>query len=113
MGHTKSYTFVDYATQAYLGLVALMILVFHNATVPHWGALVAIHVAVIASIHCLVACRKRAPQGRLFRLLDFVRHFYPVALYAFLYAETGWLNRSSALRSPAHAICLVAAIRLI
>jgi membrane-associated phospholipid phosphatase len=25
--------------------------------------------------------------------VDFLRHFYPVLLYAFFYAETGWLNR--------------------
>jgi hypothetical protein len=30
----KNYTFVDYATQAYLALVGLLILLFHNATVP-------------------------------------------------------------------------------
>jgi hypothetical protein len=28
------YTFVDYATQSYLAAVGLLILFFHNATVP-------------------------------------------------------------------------------
>jgi hypothetical protein len=33
---TRSYRFVDYATQAYLLLVGILILFFHSGRVPHF-----------------------------------------------------------------------------
>lgn len=86
----KNYTFVDYATQAYLALVGLLILFFHNSTVPGWPRLLGAHVACLLLVHWLIhahARRKPAP------LLDFLRHFYPVLLYTALFVETGSLNR--------------------
>lgn len=86
----KRYTFVDYATQGYLALVAVVVLVFHNDTVPHWPWLVAAHVAGLLLVHGLIRfCKTERPVA----LLDFLRHFYPVFLYIWFYAETGWLNR--------------------
>ena len=86
----KNYTFVDYATQAYLALVGLLILFFHNTTVPGWPRLLGAHAACLLLVHWLIqayARRKPAP------LLDFLRHFYPVLLYTALFVETGSLNR--------------------
>lgn len=86
----KNYTFVDYATQAYLALVGLLILLFHNATVPAWPRLLGAHAAGLVLVHWLIqahARRKPAPP------LDFLRHFYPVLLYTAFFVETGSLNR--------------------
>jgi membrane-associated phospholipid phosphatase len=86
----KNYTFVDYATQAYMALVGLLILVFHNDTVPNWPGLLGAHVVGLVLVHWLIqaqARRKPAP------LLDFLRHFYPVLLYTAFFVETGSLNR--------------------
>lgn len=86
----KHYTFVDYATQAYLGLTGLLILLFHNWTIPHWPWFVGAHALAMVLIHALIqfcAVRRRAA------LIDFFRHFYPVLLYAAFFCETGSLNR--------------------
>lgn len=98
----KSYTFVDYATQIYSMVVALLILCFHNHTVPHWTWLVAAHLLGLGLVHALIVAA--APRSRpashsslctphSYQLLDFFRHFYPVLLYIWFFAETGWLNR--------------------
>ncbi len=86
----KNYKFVDYATQGYAALVAVLILLFHNATVPHWPWLLAAQIAGLALVHGLVALHA-ASQPR--KWLDFLRHFYPVLLYTWFFAQTGWLNR--------------------
>jgi hypothetical protein len=86
----KNYTFVDYATQAYLALVGLLILFFHNSTVPGWPRLLGAHAACLLLVHWLIqAYARRKPAS----LLDFLRHFYPVVLYTALFVETGLLNR--------------------
>jgi len=84
------YTFVDYATQAYSALVALLILVFHNQTVPAWPWLLAAHALGLAAVHWLVQPHGRGP---LAPALGFLRHFYPVLIYLWFFCETGWLNR--------------------
>jgi membrane-associated phospholipid phosphatase len=86
----KAYTFVDYATQAYLALVGLLILLFHGATVAHWQWLVSAHIAVAIMIQALIRGSLSHPGAAGLR---FLRYFYPVLLYAGLFAETGWLNQ--------------------
>ena len=86
----KNYTFVDYATQAYITLVALLVLFFHNETVPHWAWLVGGHAVGLVLVHCLIQVHARSRPGWL---LDFLRHFYPVLLYTVFFIETGSLNR--------------------
>ena len=86
----KNYTFVDYATQGYTALVGLLILFFHNDTVPAWSGLLAAHAAGLVLVHLLIQVQARRPRNRL---LDFVRHFYPVLLYTAFFVETGSLNR--------------------
>ena len=86
----KNYTFVDYATQAYLALVGLLILLFHNSTVPDWPRLLGLHAAGLVLVHWLIQAHARWKPAPL---LDFLRHFYPVLFYTALFVETGSLNR--------------------
>jgi len=88
-GITRSYRFVDYATQAYLLLVGILILFFHNGRVPHFHLFLLAHVAGILAIHAFVAGSARRPENRFF---SFFRHFYPLILYLFLYRESEQLN---------------------
>src|SRR5262249_3547020 len=85
----KHYTFVDYATQIYSGIVALVILLFHNQTVRFWPVQFTAHVLVIILVHQLVRLNARSSN----KPLDLLRHFYPVGLYIWFFSETGWLNR--------------------
>ncbi len=86
----KHYTFVDYTTQAYVALTGLLILFFHNVTVPHWPWLLGAHALGLVLVHWLIhSCAGRPPA----RVLDFLRHFYPVLLYTAFFCETGSLNR--------------------
>jgi membrane-associated phospholipid phosphatase len=86
----RGYTFVDYATQAYLAIVALLILFFHGQTVPYWQWLFLAHAGILAAIHWLVVSCARGRGGKA---LGFFRHFYPVLLYAGFFAETGLLDQ--------------------
>lgn len=85
----KHYVFIDYATQGYMAVVALLILMFHGDNVPFWPWLLAAHAAGIALVHWLIQAHGRHQRNRL---LDFLRHFYPVILYVGFYRETGELN---------------------
>lgn len=86
----KHYAFIDYATQLYLGLVAVIILLLHGDAVPGWPWFLVAHVITIIAIHALILASASRPQNRM---LDFLRHFYPVLLYAGLYRETASLNQ--------------------
>jgi membrane-associated phospholipid phosphatase len=86
----KNYTFVDYATQAYIALVGLLILFFHNSTVPAWPRLLGAHAVGLVLIHALIQIHARHKPGRM---LEFLRHFYPVLLYTAFFCETGSVNR--------------------
>ena len=85
----KRYTFIDYTTQAYIALIALLILFFHNQSIPGWPWLLAAHAVGMGAVHWLVQTRARHPENCV---LNFVRHFYPVMLYLAFYRETGELN---------------------
>lgn len=86
----RNYTFVDYATQGYTALVALLIGLLHGDAVAGWAWFVGAHLLCLALIHWLIQASAARPANRL---LDFLRHFYPVLLYAGFYRETGSLNR--------------------
>lgn len=86
----KHYTFVDYATQGYVALVAILILLLHGNAVPGWLGLLGVHALCLALVHGLIRASAARPANRA---LDFLRHFYPVLLYTGLYAETGHLNQ--------------------
>lgn len=87
---TRHYTFIDHATQGYMALVAVFILLLHGNTVPLWPWLLLAHAAAIALVHVLIVSHARHPANRV---LDFLRHFYPVLLYTGFYRETGELNQ--------------------
>jgi membrane-associated phospholipid phosphatase len=86
----KHYLFVDYATQGYLLLVAVLVLLFHGGAIPHWILLIAAHLLGITLLHGLIQTAARSPQNAA---LSFLRHFYPILLYAGFYREVGELNQ--------------------
>jgi membrane-associated phospholipid phosphatase len=90
IGAFKRYTFVDWATQAYCALVGLLLLFFHNQTVPTWPRLLVFHVLFIVAIHGLISLAARGWGGKT---LEFFRYFYPFLIYGWFYSETAWLNR--------------------
>ena len=85
----QHYTFVDYATQGYLALVGLIVVCLHDHAVPLWPLLLVAHAVGIGLVHTLIQSHAAHPNNRI---LDFLRHFYPVLLYTGLYRETGELN---------------------
>jgi membrane-associated phospholipid phosphatase len=87
----KHYTFIDYATQGYMALVGLIVLLLHGSAVSYWPYLVVAHALVIGLVHALIQVHARRPENRV---LDFLRHFYPVLLYTGFYRETGELNHT-------------------
>lgn len=84
------YTFLEYATQAYVALVGVLVVCFHGEKVPAWPWLAAGHALCLGLVHALIRAHGACPGCRWLRL---ARHLYPVALYAFLYTETGLLNQ--------------------
>lgn len=86
----KHYTFVDYATQGYTALVAVIILMLHGDAVPGWGWFVGTHLFCLGLVHALIVSSAARPANKV---LDFLRHFYPVLLYTAFYSETGMLNQ--------------------
>ena len=86
----KDYRLVDWATQGYLLVVAVLTLLFRNETVPLWGALVLGHLAGAAGIHWLIRVSSARPDHKV---LGFLRAFYPMMLYTVFYRETEYLNR--------------------
>ena len=86
----KHYTFVDYATQGYIAFVGLIVLVFHGASLPIWPWLLLAHGVGLNLIHGWIQLTVRFPTSRL---LDFLRHYYPIPLFIGLYSETELLNQ--------------------
>ncbi len=86
----KNYAFIDYATQGYMAAVGLLILLFHGDVVPGWQWLILAHGVGLVAVHFLIQWYSRRPANRV---LDFLRHFYPVLLYAGFYRETGEINQ--------------------
>lgn len=86
----RRYTFIDYATQGYLVLVGLLVLLFHGNHVRLWPLLVGLHAIGVCLVHLVVQVDGRQKGGRCVNLL---RHFYPVLLYTGFYRETGELNQ--------------------
>lgn len=84
------YQFVDYATQAYVLAVALLILLFHGEAVSCRPWLLGAHAGTMALVHWLVRREARNQPGGV---LGFLRHLYPVLLYTGFYQETGLLNQ--------------------
>lgn len=86
----KGYSFIDYATQGYIALVGLIILLAPHPRVRFWPLLALAHGAGLIGVHVLLRLYARHPASRV---LDFLRHYYPILLYAGFYRETGLLNQ--------------------
>jgi membrane-associated phospholipid phosphatase len=86
---SRRFTFVDYATLGYVGLVGLMVLFVHGNLGPSWPLIVAAHAACLGLIYALVRYHDTSPRGRV---TTFLRYFYPMLLYGPFYWETGKLN---------------------
>lgn len=86
----KHYTFVDYATQGYFAFVGLLVLGFHGQRLTVWPWVLLVQGAGLVSVHALIQLAARFPANRL---LDFLRHYYPVPLYIGFYRQTELLNQ--------------------
>jgi membrane-associated phospholipid phosphatase len=82
------YRSVDYLTQGYAALVALLVLFFHDSSVPVWPLVVAGHLLAILGVHALIRIADRAESG----FVHLLRSFYPMILYTFFYTETHRLD---------------------
>ncbi len=89
-GWLTGYGFIDYATQGYVLVVALLVLFFHGHSVPYWRWLLLAHGGALLLVHGLIRIHERHPSVRW---LDWLRHFYPVLFFTGFYRETGELNR--------------------
>lgn len=87
---SRDYRLLDWGTQGYSLLVTILILFFHNETVPRWYLLVAAHLVTLTLVHLLISYGSR-PNANKF--LIFLRTYYPIILYTGFYRETGLLNR--------------------
>ncbi len=85
----RDYRIIDYLTQGYVILVALLIALFHGGFLPMWVLYVSAHVAGVVAIHALIRATSR-PRGWF---LEMLRCFYPMILYTLLYCETHELDR--------------------
>jgi hypothetical protein len=86
---TRRYQFVDYATQAYLGIVGLIVIVLHGDRLGEWPLLVGLHVAGMVGIHLVLRAHAVRPHNLV---LAFLRFLYPMILMPALYRETGVVN---------------------
>lgn len=89
----RFYRFIDWATQAYLAIVVLIVLgaVAVRSSVPtFWVYIVGAHLGAMAGLHAVVhfGSAPKAPE-----FLRFLREFYPILLYTGFYRETEWVNR--------------------
>ncbi|MHC4591093.1 MAG: phosphatase PAP2 family protein [Planctomycetota bacterium] len=84
----RNYRLVDYLTQGYVLLVALLILLFHSGRLPLWPLYVAVHGAVLVAVHVLILIGGKSENG----FVRMLRCFYPMILYTFLYTETNKLD---------------------
>lgn len=85
----KHYTFVDYATQGYLLVVAVLITLFSSDRTPLAPYLLIAHIVTLVLIHVLIRYHASRKPGRF---LDFLRYFYPILLFTGFYRETGALH---------------------
>jgi len=86
----RHYLFIDYVTQGYILVVGTLVFFFHDLSVPGWRLLLGAHVVLLFLVHQLVSASGRGRGGSV---LDFLRHFYPVILYAAFYRESGMLSQ--------------------
>lgn len=89
--HFGNYRFVDWASQGFLGGVAVFLLLLHRRAPDGWGWVVAGHLAAMVAIHGLIC---RATPGDPRTVGGLLREFYPVLLYTAFFRETELVNRT-------------------
>ncbi|MCW5559034.1 MAG: phosphatase PAP2 family protein [Verrucomicrobiae bacterium] len=92
-GPFRGYRFVDWATQGFLAVVAVLLLLLHQRAPAGWGWVVAGHLAAMGAVHGLI---RRAGAGNAGRLERFLREIYPILLYTAFFRETELINRALA-----------------
>jgi membrane-associated phospholipid phosphatase len=83
------YRLVDYATQAYLLLVGLLILGFYSADPTYRLLIPVIHIIAMLGLHWMILQHGRRPDKRA---LAGLRSFYPILLFTFFYMQSEFLN---------------------
>ncbi|MFQ5603216.1 MAG: phosphatase PAP2 family protein [bacterium] len=74
---------MDFATFAYIGLVALLLIFFHEG-VQHWPWLVLLHVVIIGALMLFI---NYVEKKSFSKVLIFFRDAYPFFLYIFMFEE--------------------------
>ncbi len=83
----RDYRLIDYLTQGYVALTALLMLLFHGEGLPDWHLYFLAHLGGLALVHGIV----RWGSGRD-GFPGMLRAFYPMILYTFLFLETQVLD---------------------
>lgn len=78
----------DWAFLAYIGIVGMVILIFHS-NLPGWPWYIAAQAVIVA----LTLLTIRLFHGNPFNALQMVRHWYPIFSFTFLYMQAGLLNQ--------------------
>lgn len=86
----RHYGFIDYLTQGYIVLVALILVAFQGRNVAGWGWFIAAHATAFVAIHLLIHAGARWPRQRV---LGFLRDYYPILCYTAFYRESGYFNQ--------------------
>ena len=93
IGHSRSpvrpYRFMDWATQGFLAIVAILLVVFHRRAPAPWPWIVVGHVLAMVVIHRLVMSVAGGTRNPAVR---FLREIYPMILYTAFFRETELVN---------------------
>ena len=87
----RPYRFVDWASQAFLAVVIVLLLVFHRTAPSGWPWVILGHLAAMAGIHALIHAEARGSRNPI---VGFLRAVYPLLLYTPFFRETELINRA-------------------
>lgn len=90
-GAVRPYRFVDWASQAFLAGVIVLLLVFHRTAPSGWPWVIVGHLAAMAGIHALIHAEAGGSRNPV---VGFVRAIYPLILYTPFFRETELINRA-------------------
>lgn len=87
----RSYRFIDWATQVFLGAVVLLLLLgLVRGGDPRLAArLLAAQIAAGLVVHGLIRWEARGAPP----IVSFLRNYYPILLYTGFFRETEWINQ--------------------
>lgn len=90
-GVVRPYRFVDWASQAFLAVVIVLLLVFHRTAPSGWPWVILGHLAAMGGIHGLIHAEARGSGNPI---VGFLRAVYPLLLYTPFFRETELINRA-------------------